>query len=101
MVVIKIPCVLGRVVLEQVILYARVVQEELIPSLPFADGSIIKHPLFFTASPPQNVFCPLHEMRPGILRQWEVMTGEANAKALALRFLKARGCLNKKNWRVS
>lgn len=90
-----------RMCLEQVMLYARVVQEQLMPSLSFTEGSIIRHPLFFTASPPQDIFCPLCEIRLGILRQWELMTGEANAKTFTLRFLKAHGCLNKWNLRVS
>ena len=95
MVVIGSPCILGRDVLEQVVLYARVMQEELIPSLPFTEGSIIRHPLFFIASPAQDMFGPLCEMRPGILIQWELMTGEADAKVFTLKFLKVHGCFNK------
>lgn len=99
MVVIGSPFILGRDVLEQVMLYARVVREKLIPSLRFTEGSIIRHPVF--RSPPQDMFCPLRKMRPDLLRQWELMTGEANAKAFTFRFLNTRGCLTNKNVGVS
>lgn len=57
--VIGSPRILGRGVLEQVMLYARVVQEVLIPSLPFTEGSQIRHPLIFSLPPhPRTCFVP-------------------------------------------
>lgn len=57
--VIGSPRILGRDVLRQVMLYARMVQEVLIPSLPFTEGSIIRHPLIFLLpSHPRTCFVP-------------------------------------------